>query len=103
MWAFTPELVKFYKKNKSPDLELVFVSYDKEKDEMAEYMDEYGMPWPAFKLGQNKKIVSRNGSGIPNLIVTDASGKKLLDSYDESGAYIGPRAVMKALESLLNE
>ena len=68
---------------------------------MAEYMDEYDMPWPAFRFGENKDIVQRNGNGIPSLIVTDADGKKLFDSYDSAGKYIGPTAVMKELEKLL--
>lgn len=101
--AFTPDLVKFYKKQKAKDaaLELVFISSDRTEDAMAEYMNEYDMPWPAFNLGENKGIVSSNGSGIPNLIITDADGNKVLDSYDESGKYIGPSAVMKQLAALL--
>ena len=61
------------------------------------------MAWPAFRLGENKNIVSSNGSGIPNLIVTDADGNKVLDSYDSSGKYIGPTAVMKKLDALLKK
>jgi len=108
MWCppcrkFTPDLVDFYKKQKRKGaaFELVFVSSDKSEDLMAEYMDDYDMAWPAFKYGENKDIVKRNGSGIPNLIVTDAEGKKLFDSYDDAGEYIGPTAVMKELEKLL--
>lgn len=101
--AFTPKLVDFYKKQKrkGAPFELVFISSDKSEDLMAEYMDEYDMEWPAFHYGENKDIVTRNGSGIPNLIVTDAKGKKLLDSYSESGKYIGPTQVMEELEDLL--
>ena len=101
--AFTPKLVDFYKKQKrkGAQFELVFISSDRSEDLMAEYMDEYDMEWPAFEFGKNKDIVSRNGSGIPNLIVTDTNGKKLLDSYDNSGSYIGPTKVMNELEDLL--
>lgn len=108
MWCppcrkFTPDLVDFYKKQKRKGaaFELVFVSSDKSEDLMAEYMDEYDMAWPAFKYGENKDIVSRNGSGIPSLIITDADGNKLFDSYDNSGNYIGPTAVMQEFEKLL--
>lgn len=101
--AFTPQLVKFYKKQKRRDaaFELIFISSDKNEDAMAQYMDSYDMPWPAFEFGKNKNIVSRNGSGIPNLTVTDAKGKKLLGSYSDSGKYIGPTSVMEELEKLL--
>jgi nucleoredoxin len=108
MWCppcrgFTPDLVKFYKRQKQKDasFELVFISSDKNEESMEEYMDEYRMPWPAFPHGENKDIVKPNGGGIPNLIVTDANGKKLLDSYDKKGNYIGPSRVMAQLEDLL--
>ncbi|MEN8844487.1 MAG: thioredoxin-like domain-containing protein [Lentimonas sp.] len=103
--AFTPDLVKFYNKQKAKGapLELVFISSDRSEDAMAEYMNEYDMTWPAFPLGKNKSIVSSNGGGIPNLIVTDADGNKVLDSYDSSGKYIGPTAVMKKLDALLKK
>jgi hypothetical protein len=82
-------------------VELIFISSDRSEDAMAEYMDEYDMPWPAFAYGENKDIVQRNGKGIPSLIVTDANGKKLLDSYDSAGKFIGPTNVMDELEKLL--
>ena len=103
--TFTPKLVDFYKKEKrnGSAFELVFVSSDRSEDLMAEYMDEYDMDWPAFQYGKNKNLVERNGSGIPNLVVTDANGKKVLDSYDTAGKYIGPTTVMKQLEELLKK
>lgn len=101
--AFTPDLVRFYKKQKDQGaaFELIFVSSDKNEEAMAEYMNEYKMPWPAFAFGKNKSLVGSKGGGIPNLIVTDANGKKVLDSYDDDGKYIGPRNVMTQLEKLL--
>lgn len=108
MWCppcrkFTPDLVDFYKKQKrrGASFELVFISGDRSEDDMANYMNEYKMDWPAFKHGKNTDIVKRNGNGIPNLIITDAEGNKLLDSYDSSGNFIGPTAVMKDFEKLL--
>ncbi len=103
--GFTPGLVDYYDmyKLKGAPFELVFISSDKSEEAMEEYMDEYDMEWPAFEYGENKDIVSRNGNGIPNLIVTDAEGNKLFDSYDESGKYIGPSYVMTQLEELLKE
>lgn len=108
MWCppcrkFTPDLLAFYKKHKrrGAAFELVFVSSDRNEDAMAEYMDAYDMPWPAFAHGENKDIVPRNGNGIPSLIITDAKGNKLFDSYDSTGKYIGPISVMKKFEKLL--
>jgi len=102
---FTPDLVDFYKKQKrrGTAFELVFVSSDRSEDLMAEYMNDYDMDWPAFQYGKNKNIVKRNGTGIPNLIITDADGNKLLDSYDDAGNYIGPKVVLKAFETLLKK
>ncbi len=101
--AFTPDLVKFYKKHQRGDtpFELIFISSGRSEDDMAEYMDDYDMPWPAFSFGENKDIVKRNGTGIPNLIVTDAEGNRLLGSYDKKGDYIGPKKVMADFEDLL--
>lgn len=103
--AFTPDLVDFYnkQKHKGAAFELIFISSDRSEDLMAEYMDSYDMEWPAFHYGKNKSIVQRNGNGIPSLIVTDAEGSKLFDSYDSSGQYIGPRTVMAQLEKLLED
>ena len=102
---FTPELVDFYKKQKrrGTAFELVFVSIDKSEDLMAEYMNDYDMEWPAFQYGKNRNIVKRNGRGMPNLIITDADGNKLLDSHDDAGDYIGPTEVMEAFETLLKK
>lgn len=82
-------------------MELIFISSDRGEDAMAEYMKNDDMPWPAFAYGENKDIVQRNGNGIPSLIVTDANGNKLLDSYGSAGKYIGPTKVMNELEKLL--
>ncbi|TVP80747.1 MAG: hypothetical protein EA353_03060 [Puniceicoccaceae bacterium] len=81
--------------------ELILISSDRSEKDMAEYMADYKMSWPAFKHGENKDIVQRNGTGIPNLIITDADGNKLLDSYDSSGKFIGPTAVLRDFEKLL--
>jgi len=102
---FTPKLVEFYDEQKSSGapFELVFMSRDRDEDAMEGYMTEYGMNWPAFDFGENGDLIALNGTGIPNLIVTDANGKKLLDSYDENGNYRGPTAVMRELKKLLGD
>lgn len=100
---FTPKLVEFYNAQKADGapFELIFISSDRNEDAMEGYMEEYGMRWPAFEHGENRDIVASNGSGIPNLIVTDAEGNKLLDSYEPGGKYRGPTAVMRELADLL--
>ena len=50
---FTPVLVDFYNKQNrlGAAFELVFVSSDRSEDDMADYMSEYDMIWPAFAHG----------------------------------------------------
>lgn len=100
---FTPELVKFYNRLKPnhPEFELIFISHDQSKDSMKDYMIADKMPWPAFKFGKHKSLVNSYGNGIPCLIITDADGKKLYDSYTPDKKYRGPSAVMAELEKLL--
>ena len=100
---FTPKLVNFYNriKDEHPEFELIFISSDRSEDAMEDYMVDYDMPWPAFEHGEHKRLVRSNGGGIPCLIVTDADGTKLLDSYTKSGSYKGPSSVMRELEDLL--
>jgi nucleoredoxin len=101
---FTPDLVSFYdrQKRRSTPFELIFISSDYSEKEMMEYMRDYKMRFPALPFEKMKNIVSSNGRGIPNLIVTDADGNKILDSYDASGKYVGPRHVMAEFEKLLS-
>jgi nucleoredoxin len=100
---FTPDLVKFYNrmKEKHPEFELIFVSSDRSGKDMEAYMADYKMPWPAFKHGKHKGLVRSKGNGIPCLVVTDAHGNVLHDSYTDQGDYRGPSAVLKDLEKLL--
>ncbi|NJR41373.1 MAG: hypothetical protein HC767_00675 [Akkermansiaceae bacterium] len=61
------------------------------------------MPWPQLKLSKVdnfKKEFKHPGKGIPNLVITDLQGKIIKSSY-EGETYIGPRAVMSHLETLL--
>jgi len=71
--GFTPELVKQYKtyKDKGLDLEVVFVSSDREADAFGEYFAE--MPWLALPYADRdrKNTLSKafEVSGIPSLVV----------------------------------
>lgn len=104
---FTPELVSFYKRTKAKhdDFEVIFVSNDRSEDDMAAYMAEDKMKWPALTFAKAK---SRNplsgyaGAGIPCLVFVDAEGKVLSDSY-EGKNYVGPQKVLADIEKTLRK
>lgn len=105
--AFTPDLVSFYKRKKADQgkFEVIFVSSDRSEEEMAGYMAEDKMPWPAVdyaKRGKRLPITGHGGRGIPDLLIMDAEGKVLSRSY-EGENYVGPRKVLKDLEALLKD
>ena len=102
---FTPELVKFYKEHSDTrNFEVVFVSSDRSRSEMKDYMKKYRMPWLAVKYSSYrtrtrlKKLYGGRG-GIPNLVILNSSGKVLASSY-KGGSYIGPQKVLERFESL---
>jgi len=103
--AFTPDLVKWYKRNKNenPHFELIFVSSDRSEEDMAAYMKEDDMAWPALDFNKNKSnrtLTQYAGNGIPCLVFVDAEGKVLSDSY-EGKSYVGPRKVLADMEKTL--
>jgi nucleoredoxin len=104
--AFTPVLVEWYKKFKAAhsNFELIFVSDDHDKASMLAYMKEMAMPWPAFSFEDTnhdgKGIEKFAGSGIPDLVLVDADGKVLSDSFSGS-SYLGPRHVLDDIEKLV--
>ena len=102
--AFTPELVQFYNKVKKnhPEFELVFCSSDKSKDAMVEYMRLTDMPWPVVDFDKRSLLKRYGGRGIPNLVVLDANGQVLMDSY-QGEEYVGPRKVMADLDKRLSK
>lgn len=105
--AFTPELVDFYKKTKAKhdDFELVFVSRDRSENDMAAYMAEDKMKWPALNFAKAKSsnpLSGYAGPGIPCLVFLDAEGKVLSDSY-EGKNYVGPQKVLADIEKTLRK
>ena len=63
------------------------------------------MAWPQLKLSKAegfKKTFKHPGDGIPNLVLTDVSGKLLKTSY-EGDTYLGPGVVVTHLRSLLQK
>jgi len=109
---FSPLLVDWYTKFKPthPNFELIFVSEDHDKDSMLSYMDEMLMPWPAVdfdKLSHDGNGTFRGsgieqyaGSGIPDLVFVDASGKVLSDSF-QAGTYVGPEVVVNDINRII--
>lgn len=97
--AFTPKLVDFYKTHvKNGDFELLFISSDKTKGAMAEYMKSTDMPWVAAKL-RNKKaeeLKKQYGvKGIPALVLLDENDQVVASSWDGEN-YKGPNEPVAA-------
>jgi nucleoredoxin len=107
--AFTPDLVKWYKRNKAknPHFELVFVSSDRSAADMAAYMKGDDMEWPALAFDKKKDsgsaaVTKYSGRGIPCLVLIDEKGTVLSDSYVD-GKYVGPRKVLEDIEKTLKD
>ncbi len=103
--AFTPKLVEFYNRVKplNPQFELIFVSHDYSEKDAEAYMKMDNMPWPALaynKIKSDKQLAGYAGPGIPCLVLCDATGKVLSDSYVD-GKYVGPMKVMADIEATL--
>jgi nucleoredoxin len=101
---FTPQLVDWYNGRKAhlDQFDVIFVSQDKSKEEMLEYMKQDRMPWPALKFASasSSPLEKYSGRGIPCLVVIDQQGKVLSHSY-KGDDYLGPFKVIKDLEGLL--
>ena len=101
---FTPELVAYYNRIAAahPEFEIVFVSNDRTGAAMENYMRDMQMPWPAVsydKIAGKPELTKYAGSGIPCLVVVDAQGKVVSDSFDGKN-YLGPKKVLTDLDQL---
>jgi nucleoredoxin len=101
---FTPQLVAYYTQiaHDHPEFEIIFVSADKSAEDMATYMRESGMPWLAIEYGKLANVPALQkyaGRGIPDLVIVDASGKVLADSF-VGGKYVGPGRVLDDLSAI---
>lgn len=100
----TPALVDYYNHvaPQHPEFELIFVSFDKSPFGMETYMRDTKMPWPAIdyqKVNGKDAIKKYAGEGIPDLVLVDASGKVVSDSYDGK-KYLGPAKVITDLDTI---
>ena len=101
---FTPKLVEFYNQTAAqhPEFEIVFVSSDKSPFGMETYMRESHMPWPAIdfaKLPGKAAIKKYAGESIPCLVVVDAAGNVVADTYAGKN-YLGPEKVIGDLTAM---
>lgn len=102
---FTPGFVKAYQQLKAehPEFEAVFVSADHSAGDMLSYIRDDKMPWPAVKYDQRSNEMTRySGPGIPCLVLVDANGRVLADSF-ENGNYVGPQRVLETTRKLLKK
>lgn len=102
---FTPQLVEFYNRvaPQHPEFEIVFVSDDRSPAAMETYMRDAQMPWPAIdfaKLPGKQALKKYAGDGIPCLVLLDASGKVISDTYAGKNR-VGPEKVLTDLPSIL--
>lgn len=99
---FTPKLADFYNRvaPQHPEFELLFISNDRSPFGMETSMSQ--MPWPAIEFGKlpGKQGLKKyaGGDSIPCLVVVDASGRVLMDTY-AGKEYLGPERVLAALEA----
>jgi len=104
--AFTPSLVQFYNQFKPshPNFELIFVNHDRSDGDMLSYMKGDAMPWPAvwFADLQNGDLNPNQfcGRGIPDLVLVDANGSVLSDSFSW-GSYLGPQHVVEDIQRMV--
>lgn len=103
---FTPQLVDYYNRvaPQHPEFELIFVSQDRSQFAFENYMRDDKMPWPAIdyqKLAGKEAIRKYMGDGIPCLVVIDATGKVVSDSF-AGKQYLGPAKVLADLDAIFN-
>lgn len=101
---FTPQLVEYYNRVKPvhPEFEIILVSADRSAAEMGIHMRNTRMPWPAVdfaKLPHKESLKKYGGQSIPCLVVVDASGKVLVDTF-EGKTRVGPEKVLATLDAI---
>jgi hypothetical protein len=101
---FTPQLVDYYNRvaPQHPEFEIIFVSNDRSQFAFESFLKETQMPWPAIdyqKVASKTAINKYAGEGIPDLVLLDASGKVVSDSY-AGKEYLGPQKVLADLDQI---
>ena len=87
-----------------PNFELIFVNDDRSDGDMINYLKGDSMPWPAiwFQDIDNPQLSARRyeGRGIPCLVLVDADGNVLSDSF-RNGQYVGAEVVMNDIPNIV--
>jgi nucleoredoxin len=101
---FTPQLVDYYNRvaTQHPEFEIIFVSNDRSQFAFDTYLKETQMPWPAIdyqKVASKTAMNKYAGDGIPDLVLLDATGKVVSDSY-AGKKYLGPEKVLADLDQI---
>jgi nucleoredoxin len=102
---FTPKLVEFYNRNAAqhPEFEIVLVSFDKSPFGMETFIRDSQMPWPAIDFaklpGKASSLRKYSGESIPCLVVVDAAGSVISDTYAGKN-YLGPEKVIGDLAAI---
>ncbi len=102
----TPALVDYYNRvaPQHPEFEIIFFSLDKSQFAMETYMRETNMPWPAIdyqKLAGKGAIKKYAGETIPCLVLVDAAGKVISDTY-AGKQFLGPAKVLSDLQAIFS-
>jgi thiol-disulfide isomerase/thioredoxin len=104
---FTPKLVKAYQSLQAlpkvaEKVAVLFNSWDNDRNEQIQYVNEVGMPWPIVKFNANIDIIEKwKGNGIPCMAVINRNGDILFHSYN-GGEYQGADQPWSDLLGLLN-
>jgi thiol-disulfide isomerase/thioredoxin len=98
--AFTPRLVEAYEAwaADGEDIEIVFVSSDRNVQEMRQYMRQARMPWLAVPHGSDRVNLLRQRfgvRGIPTLAVVDAEGRTITTNGRADVAQHGRGALVR--------
>jgi len=102
--TLTPKLIEFYRQFKPthPNFEFVFISHDLSEGDMLANLRDGAVPWPAVRFGDidRTKLDHYCGEAIPDLVLVDAQGKVLSDSYD-GWTYRGPEKVVADIQTMV--
>lgn len=96
---FTPQFIATYRqmKAKYPEFEVVFVSRDHSSSDQRDYVKADNMPWLVLRYEDamgDPELQRYCGPGIPCLVLVDAQGRVLSDSFDGDN-YLGPGHVLQ--------
>ena len=101
----TPALVGFYRELKAshPEVELIFVSADRDREAMLRYLRWAEMPWPALAWDEResiRQITDLRPMAIPFMAMLDRDGH-LLGASDTGGFNIGIPKFINAVQERL--